>query len=63
MSEFERAVELKPTMFAALRTLAGLYLDKGFRRKAIETLERALRVAPDSSTQESLKRNLLELLI
>ena len=62
MSEFERAVELRPGMFSALRTLAGLYLSKGFRRKAIETLERALRVAPDSPTQETLKRDLMQLL-
>ncbi len=49
-------------MFAALRTLAGLYLSKGFRRKAIETLERALRAAPDPATQETVKKDLLGLL-
>jgi DNA-binding response OmpR family regulator len=62
MTAFERAVELKPGFFPALRSLAALYTEKGFRRKAAETLERALAAAPDATTREALKSDLLELL-
>ena len=47
MTSFERAVELRDDYFPALRSLAALYAEKGFRRKAVETLERALTAAPD----------------
>ena len=62
MTAFERSVELRPKSFPALRSLAALYTEKGFRRKAAETLERALAAAPDATTREALKSDLLELL-
>ena len=62
MSQYEKAVELRPTHFAALCSLAELYLEKGFRRKAVEALERALRCAPDGRTREGIRTRLLRLL-
>lgn len=62
ITAYEKAVELRPTLFPALRSLAGLYLDKGFRRKATETLERALQAAPDPATRENIRGQLLRLL-
>jgi len=62
MTSFERAVELRQGFFPALRSLAALYTEKGFRRKAAETLERALAAAPDSATRDAIKTDLLKLL-
>jgi len=62
MTAFERAVELRPGAFPALRSLAALYTEKGFRRKAAETLERALAAAPDATTRDAIRSDLLELL-
>ncbi len=62
MTAFERAVELRDHFFVALRSLAALYVEKGFRRKASGTLERALAAAPDEPTREAIKKDLLRLL-
>jgi CheY-like chemotaxis protein len=62
MTAFERAVELRQSFFPALRSLAALYGEKGFRRKAAETLERALAAAPDAATRESIRTDLIKLL-
>jgi DNA-binding response OmpR family regulator len=62
MTSFERAVELRGDFFAALRSLAALYAEKGFRRKAVETLERALVAAPDPVVREAVRSDLLDLL-
>jgi DNA-binding response OmpR family regulator len=62
MTSFERAVELRPDFFPALRSLAALYSEKGFRRKAVETLERALAAAPDPVARDAVRADLLELL-
>ncbi len=62
MTAFERAAELRPTFFQALRSLAALYLEKGFRRKAAETMERALGSAPDAGTRDTIRRDLLKLI-
>jgi DNA-binding response OmpR family regulator len=62
LTEYERAVELRPNLFQALRALAGLYEEKGFRRKATEALERALHAAPDAPTREAVRARLIELL-
>ena len=62
ISSYERAVELRPNLFPALKNLASLYLEKGFRRKAAETLERALQAAPDPATRETIRAQLLRLL-
>jgi CheY-like chemotaxis protein len=62
MTSFERAVELRADFFPALRSLAALYAEKGFRRKAAETLERALTAAPDPVAREAVRADLLDLL-
>jgi tetratricopeptide (TPR) repeat protein len=62
MTELERASELRPQNLAALRSLAALYEETGFRRKASEVLERALRAAPDDGTREAIRSELLRLL-
>ncbi len=62
MSAFERAVELRPGVLPALRELAALYLGKGFRAKAAETLERAVHAARDPAARDKLRRELLQLL-
>jgi DNA-binding response OmpR family regulator len=62
ITAYERAVELRPNLFQALRALAGLYEQKGFRRKAAEALERAVHAAPDPQTRDSLRQRLLRLL-
>jgi DNA-binding response OmpR family regulator len=61
MTSFERATELQPGHLPALRALAALYEEKGFRRKAAETLERALGVAPEDA-RDGLRQDLLGLL-
>jgi DNA-binding response OmpR family regulator len=62
ISAYEKAIDLRPGLFPALKSLAALYLEKGFRRKAAETLERALHVAPDPQVREKVKAQLLKLL-
>jgi DNA-binding response OmpR family regulator len=62
ITAYEKAVELRPSLFPALRALAGLYDQKGFRRKAAEALERAVQVAPDAATRDQLRARLLKLL-
>ena len=62
MTSFERAVELRADFFPALRSLAALYDEKGFRRKAVETLERALVAAPDPVARDAVRSDLLDLL-
>jgi DNA-binding response OmpR family regulator len=62
ITAYERAIELRPNLFPALRNLAGLYLEKGFRRKAAEALERALQHAPDPAMREKIRAQLLRLL-
>jgi tetratricopeptide (TPR) repeat protein len=62
MTEFERAAELKADYLPALRALAGLYEEKGFRRKATEALERALSAAHDEPTRAAIKQDLMALI-
>lgn len=62
MTAFEKAVELRHGFFQALRSLAALYTERGFRRKAAETLERALGSAPDAATREGIRADLVKLL-
>ncbi len=62
MTSFERAVELRSDFFPALRSLAALYAEKGFRRKAVETLERAMAAAPDPVARDAVRSDLLDLL-
>jgi DNA-binding response OmpR family regulator len=63
MTELERAVELRPTHLSALRALAVLYEETGFRRKAAEVLERALPAAPDDTARATIRKDLLRLLV
>ena len=62
MHHFERAIDLQPAMLPASRSLAALYLSRGFRRKATEVLERALRTAADAPTRKAVQDDLLRLL-
>jgi DNA-binding response OmpR family regulator len=61
MTALERAVDLRPELLPALKSLAALYLETGFRTKAAEALERAVRAAPDGPVRETLRAKLLEL--
>jgi CheY-like chemotaxis protein len=58
LQEFEEAIALDPDLFSALRTLAVLYQRKGFKNKAIDMWERALRCAPDDAARESIRAHL-----
>ena len=62
ISAYERCVDLRSDHFSSLRSLAALYQQKGFRRKAIEAWERAIPAAPDEATKQKIKGNLLQLL-
>lgn len=61
MREYEEAIELKPELFGPLRNLAILYQRKGFRNKALEMWERALRSSPESE-RENVRAELIKLL-
>ncbi len=62
MTAFERALEIRSNHLAALRALAGLYEEKGFKRKAAEALERAFAAASDAETKAAVKAELLKLI-
>ncbi len=62
MQEFEEALALDSEIFSALRNLAILYQSKGFKNKAIDMWERALRISPNSETREHIRKHLLSLL-
>ena len=49
-------------MFVALRNLAVLYQSKGFKNKAIDLWERALRCSPEDETREHIRKHLLSLI-
>jgi DNA-binding response OmpR family regulator len=62
MKEYETTIELKPDLFAPLRNLAILYQKKGFKNKAVEMWERALRCSPEEETRKQVREQLLKLL-
>jgi DNA-binding response OmpR family regulator len=62
MTALEHAAELAPGHLAALRALATLYEQTGFRRKAAEVLERALPAAPDDDARSAIRKELLRLI-
>ena len=62
MGELERAVELNPKHFPALKNLAVLYEKAGFKNKAIEMWERCVHNAPDPETRTQIKEHLVRLL-
>lgn len=58
----ETALTLSSRNFAALKNLAILYQRAGFKHKAVESWERALRSAPDEETRRGIKEHLMSLL-
>jgi Tfp pilus assembly protein PilF len=62
MQELERAIDLHPRQYPALKNLAVLYEKAGFKNKAVEMWERSLSVAPDDATRTSLKDHLRKLI-
>jgi DNA-binding response OmpR family regulator len=58
LQEFEETVTLDPEMFSALRVLAILYQRKGFKNKAIDMWERALRSSPEEKSREAIRLHL-----
>ena len=59
IAELERALELRPEFYPALRNLATLYQERGFRRKSFELWERAMEHCPDDETRHKLREHLL----
>jgi DNA-binding response OmpR family regulator len=62
VSELETAVEVNSRHFPAVKNLAILYQKAGFRNKAVEMWQRALSLAPDEETRQSIREHLLNLL-
>lgn len=62
ITELERAVDLNPNHFPALKNLSVLYEKAGFKNKAVEMWERSAQAAPDAATKESIKQHLMRLL-
>lgn len=62
MTALERAVELVPRHLAALRALAAIYEETGFRRKAAGVLERALPAVTDDAARTAIRKDLLRLI-
>jgi DNA-binding response OmpR family regulator len=62
VSELETAVEVNSRHFPAVKNLAILYQKAGFRNKALEMWQRALSLAPDEQTKQSIREHLLNLL-
>ncbi|MDX2054467.1 MAG: response regulator [Polyangiaceae bacterium] len=56
--ELETAVDINGTHFPAVKNLAILYVKAGFRNKASETWEKALTLAPDDATRQSIQAHL-----
>jgi DNA-binding response OmpR family regulator len=62
IQQLETALSINNKHFAAMKNLAVLYQKAGFRNKAIEMWERAVPLAPDEPTRQSIKELLLNLL-
>jgi DNA-binding response OmpR family regulator len=62
VSQLETAVEINSRHFPAVKNLAILYQKAGFRNKALEMWQRALSLAPDEQTRQSIREHLLNLL-
>jgi DNA-binding response OmpR family regulator len=58
----ETAIHINQQHFPAAKNLAILYQKAGLRNKAIEMWERALALAPDDPTRQSIREHLLSLL-
>lgn len=62
IGQLETAVDINARHFPAVKNLAILYQKAGFRNKAAEMWERALKLAPDEPTRMTIKQHLLNLL-
>jgi DNA-binding response OmpR family regulator len=62
IGSLNHAVELNPGYFAGVKNLALLYQKTGFRSKSTEMWERALALAPDAETKESIREQLRRLI-
>lgn len=62
IAALEQAVASNGKHSPSLKNLAILYQKAGFRNRAVETWERALAVAPEEATRQSIRQNLLRLL-
>ena len=62
VAEYEKTIELKPDFFLPLRNLAILYQQIGFRNKAVEMWERALRHSPNEEARRTVREQLIKLL-
>jgi CheY-like chemotaxis protein len=62
MTALEHAVDASPGHLPALRALAAVYEESGFRRKAAEMLERALPAAPDEAARSAIRQDLIRLI-
>jgi len=58
IQELERAIDLNPGHFAALKNLAVLYEKAGFRNKALAMWERCASLAPDDATRATVKAHI-----
>ncbi len=62
ITELERAIDLNPRHFPALKNLAVLYEKAGFKNRAVEMWERCILTSPDSETRASIKAHMMRLL-
>lgn len=62
ISALERAVQADGTHFLGIRNLAIFYQQAGFRNKATEMWMRALNLAPEEATRESIKNHLISMI-
>jgi DNA-binding response OmpR family regulator len=62
MTALEHAAEASPGHLPVLRALAALYEEAGFRRKAVEILERALPAARDDAARAAIRQELMRLI-
>lgn len=58
----ESALRLQPRHFLVCKNLATVLQRAGFRRRANDTWERAMSVAPDDETREMIREHMIELL-
>ncbi|MBW2528234.1 MAG: response regulator [Deltaproteobacteria bacterium] len=62
IQELETVASLRSGFFPALKNLAVLYQNAGFRNKSLEMWERCIAAAPDEETRQSIKRHLMAVL-
>ncbi|HLV22088.1 MAG TPA: response regulator [Polyangiaceae bacterium] len=62
ITALETAVDMNSSHYPAVKNLAVLYQKAGFRNKAVESWERALKLAPDEDTRRTIQKHLLNLL-